>query len=142
MFGLYESAFGALTWGNILMLLIGGALIYLGIAKKIEPILLVPIGFGIFMVNLPIAGIMVYNPDGLPALGGLKDIAEGKIGVLNLIYYYGLNSEIIPLLIFLGVGTLMDFSPTISRPISLIFGGAAQLGVFVVFLIAFFSGLF
>jgi sodium ion-translocating decarboxylase beta subunit len=110
--------------------------------KKIEPILLVPIGFGIFMVNLPIAGIMVYNPDGLPAIGGLKDIAEGKIGILNLIYYYGLNSEIIPLLIFLGVGTMMDFSPTIARPISLIFGASAQLGVFVVFLIAYLSGIF
>ena len=62
MLGLYESAFGLITWGNIVMLIIGALLIYLGIAKKIEPLLLVPIGFGIFMVNLPIAGIMVYNP--------------------------------------------------------------------------------
>jgi sodium ion-translocating decarboxylase beta subunit len=142
MFGLYESALTQITLGNIAMLFIGVILIYLGIAKKMEPLLLVPIGFGIFMVNLPIAGIMTYTPEGLPALGGFKEIAEGKIGVLNLIYYYGLNTELIPLLIFLGVGTLMDFSPTIARPISLIFGAMAQLGVFVVFLVAHLSGMF
>jgi sodium ion-translocating decarboxylase beta subunit len=142
MFGLYESALGQIGLGNIAMLLIGAALIYLGIAKKMEPLLLVPIGFGVFMVNLPIAGIMTYTPEGLPAIGGLKEIAEGKIGVLNLLYYYGLETELIPLLIFLGVGTLMDFSPTIARPISLIFGATAQLGVFVVFLIAHLSGMF
>jgi len=142
MFGLYESALGQMTLGNLAMLLIGGVLIYLGIVKKMEPILLVPIGFGIFMVNLPIAGIMTYTPEGLPALGGVKEIAEGKIGILNLLYYYGLETELIPLLIFLGVGTLMDFSPTIARPISLVFGATAQLGVFVVFLIAHLSGMF
>ncbi len=142
MFGLYESALGQMTLGNLAMLLIGGVLIYLGIVKKMEPILLVPIGFGIFMVNLPIAGIMTYTSEGLPALGGVKEIAEGKIGILNLLYYYGLETELIPLLIFLGVGTLMDFSPTIARPISLVFGATAQLGVFVVFLIAHLSGMF
>jgi sodium ion-translocating decarboxylase beta subunit len=142
MFGLYESALTQLTSGNIAMLFIGAILIYLGIAKKMEPLLLVPIGFGIFMVNLPIAGIMTYTPEGLPAFGSFEEIAEGKIGVLNLIYYYGLNTEIIPLLIFLGVGTMMDFSPTIARPISLVFGATAQLGVFVAFLIAHLSGMF
>ena len=142
MFGLYESALAQLSLGNIAMFFIGGVLIYLGIVRKMEPLLLVTIGFGIFMVNLPIAGIMTYTPEGLPALGGLKEIAEGRIGVLNLIYYYGLDTELIPLLIFLGVGTLMDFGPTIGRPISLIFGATAQLGVFVVFLIAYLSGIF
>jgi oxaloacetate decarboxylase beta subunit len=142
MFGLYESAFGLISWGNLAMLILGALLIYLGIVKKIEPLLLVPIGFGIFMVNLPIAGIMVYTPEGLPAHGGLKEIASGEIGILNLLYYYGLESELIPLLIFLGVGTMMDFSPTISRPVSLIFGAAAQLGVFIVFIVAYVSGVF
>ena len=142
MFGLYESALGQITLGNMAMLFIGAILIYLGIARKMEPLLLVPIGFGIFMVNLPIAGIMTYTPDGLPAIGGLQEIAEGKIGILNLLYYYGLETELIPLLIFLGVGTLMDFGPTIARPISLVFGATAQLGVFVVFLIAHLSGMF
>lgn len=142
MFGLYESALGQITLGNMAMFFIGAILIYLGIARKMEPLLLVPIGFGVFMVNLPIAGIMTYTPEGLPAIGGLEEIAEGKIGILNLLYYYGLETELIPLLIFLGVGTLMDFSPTIARPISLVFGATAQLGVFVVFLIAHLSGMF
>jgi sodium ion-translocating decarboxylase beta subunit len=147
MFGLYEMAFGGLTWGNVLMLFIGGGLIYLGVARKMEPFLLVPIGLGIMMVNIPSAGLMVYAPAEpgaipLPASGGLKEIAEGKIGILNLLYRYGLESEIIPLLIFLGIGALSDFSPAIARPISFMFGATAQLGVFVVFLIAYLSGWF
>ncbi len=147
MFGLYESAFGALTWGNILMLLIGGTFIYLGIAKKMEPILLVPIGFGVLLVNLPFAGMMIYSPAGLPAEVGslgelIRAIGAGEIGLLNLLYTYGIESEVIPLLLFLGLGALTDFSPTVARPISFIFGATAQLGVFVVFLIAYLSGLF
>jgi len=147
MFGLYEMAFGGLTWANILMLFIGGGLIYLGVARKMEPILLVPIGLGIMMVNIPLTGLMVYAPAEpgaipIPASGGLKEIAEGKIGLLNLLYQYGLGSQIIPLLIFLGIGALSDFSPAIARPSSFMFGATAQLGVFVVFLIAYLTGLF
>ena len=124
MFGLYETAFGALTWGNILMLLIGGALIYLGIAKKMEPVLLVPIGFGIFMVNLPLGGLMVYTPQGVPAAmptleNLIKAIGDGQIGLLNVLYTYGIESELIPLLIFLGLGAMTDFTPTVARPLSL-----------------------
>ena len=147
MFGLYQTAFGVLTWGNILMLLIGGALIYLGIARKMEPILLVPIGFGVFMVNLPLGGLMIYTPEGLPAaVPTLSEligaIGEGKIGLLNVLYTYGIETEVIPLLLFLGLGALTDFTPTVARPISFIFGATAQLGVFVVFLIAHLSGMF
>jgi len=147
MFGLYDMAFGSMTWGNIIMLLLGGLLIYLGIAKDFEPLLLVPIGFGIIMVNIPLGGLMVYTPDGLPAesatLGQLlQDIADGKVGLMNVLYAYGVKSEIIPFLIFLGLGALIDFSATIARPISLFFGATAQLGVFVVFFIAYVSGLF
>ncbi|MFC1873561.1 sodium ion-translocating decarboxylase subunit beta [Chloroflexota bacterium] len=147
MFGLYESAFGLLTWGNILMLLIGGFLIYLGVAKKMEPILLVPIGFGIFAANLPIAGLMEYTAEGIPAEVDslselLSSIGSGKIGLLNVLYAYGIKTEAIPLLIFLGIGAMTDFSPTVARPISFLFGGFAQLGVFVVFIIAYATGLF
>ena len=147
MFGLYEMAFGGLTWANILMLCIGGGLIYLGVAKKMEPVLLVPIGIGIMMVNIPFAGLMVYAPAEpgaipLPASGGLKEIAEGKIGLLNLLYRYGLESTVIPLLIFLGIGAMSDFSPAIARPLSFMFGATAQLGVFIVFLIAYLTGWF
>ncbi len=147
MFGLYETAFGSLTWGNILMFFIAGLLIYLGIAKKMEPILLVPIGFGILMVNLPLGGLMVYTAEGFPAevptVGGLiKAIGDGEIGLLNLLYTYGIESEVIPLLIFLGVGAMTDFRPTIARPVSFLFGASAQLGVFIVFMIAYCSGMF
>jgi sodium ion-translocating decarboxylase beta subunit len=147
MFGLYEMAFGGLTWGNILMLLIGGGLIYLGVAKKMESFLLLPMGVGIILVNIPLSGLMVYAPAEpgvipLPASGGLKEIAEGKIGLLNLIYHYGLETEIIPLLIFLGLGAMSDFSPAIARPSSFMFGATAQLGVFAVFLIAYLTGWF
>ena len=147
MFGLYETAFGSLTYGNIIMFLIAGLLIYLGIAKKMEPILLVPIGFGIIMVNLPLGGLMVYSPEGFPAeVGSLSEliraIGNGEIGLLNVLYTYGIESEVIPLLIFLGVGAMTDFRPTIARPVSFLFGATAQLGVFVVFIIAYTSGLF
>jgi oxaloacetate decarboxylase beta subunit len=147
VFGLYESAFGVLTWGNIVMILIGAGLLYLGIAKKMEPVLLVPIGFGIIAVNLPIGGLMVFTPEGIPAevqtfTEAVKSIASGDLGVMNIFYTYGLESEVIPLLIFLGIGTMTDFTPTISRPLSMVFGGTAQLGISVAFLIAFFSGMF
>jgi sodium ion-translocating decarboxylase beta subunit len=147
VFGLYETAFGSLSWGNIIMFLIAGLLIYLGIAKKMEPVLLVPIGFGILMVNLPLGGLMVYSPEGFPAevptLGGLiQAIGRGDIGLLNVLYTYGIESEVIPLLIFLGVGAMTDFRPTIARPISFLFGATAQLGVFIVFIIAYTSGMF
>jgi len=147
VFGLYETAFGLLTPGNIVMLLIGGLLIYLGIGRKMEPILLVPIGFGVFMVNLPLGGLMIYTPEGFPAEVGtlhelIKAIADGRIGLLNVLYTYGIETEVIPLLIFLGVGALTDFTPTIARPISFLFGAIAQVGVFVVFLIAYLSGMF
>lgn len=147
MFGLYETAFASLTWGNVLMFFIAGLLIYLGIARKMEPILLVPIGFGILMVNLPIGGMMVYSAEGFPAevssLGGLiQAIGRGEIGLLNVLYTYGIESEVIPLLIFLGVGAMTDFRPSIARPISFLFGATAQLGVFIVFIIAAVSGLF
>jgi len=143
MFGWYE--WGGLYWGNYVMLLIGGALIYLGIARKMEPLLLVPIGFGIFLVNLPLGGVMVPLedvPEGWGLDEMLKGIGEGKVGILNLLYKYGIESEMIPLLIFLGVGAMIDFAPTIARPISFLFGGAAQLGVVVVFLIAYLAGWF
>jgi len=129
------------------MFFIGGLLIYLATAKKMEPVLLIPIGFGIFAVNLPLGGLMVYTPEGFPAEVAslselIKAIGEGKIGLLNVLYTYGIESEVIVLLIFLGLGAMTDFTPTIARPISFLFGAIAQLGVFVVFLIAYLSGMF
>ena len=144
---MYDMAFGSLTWGALIMIVLGGILIYLGIAKDFEPLLLVPIGFGMILVNIPLGGLMIYSPEGFPAESTtlsqlLQDIGDGKVGLLNVLFAYGIKTEIIPLLIFLGLGALIDFSPTIARPVSLFFGATAQLGVFVAFSIAYASGLF
>ena len=148
MFGLYQMAFGELTWGNLLMLFIGGGLVYLAIARKMEPMLFVPLGIGIIMVNLPLAGLMVYAPPAepgaipLPASGGLQEVAAREIGILNLLYQYALQSEILPLFIFLGIGAMTDFTPTIANPLSFLFGAGPKIGVFIIFLIAYLAGWF
>ncbi len=127
MFGLYESAFGALTLGNIVMLLIGGLLIYLGIARKMEPLLLVPIGFGVVLVNLP--------------MGGLMEVVDGEpVGLLVRVFRGGITTELIPAFIFLGLGAMTDFGPLIANPKTLILGAGAQFGVFFAFLMALLIG--
>jgi oxaloacetate decarboxylase beta subunit len=147
-------AFSSFTWGNILMLFIGGGLIYLGVAKKMEPVLLIPIGLGVIMVNIPLSGLMMHASPTEPGAvsmpvtvtGGITALEEaigsGKVGLLNVLFQFGIANEIIPLLIFLGVGAMSDFSPAMARPLSFIFGATAQLGVFIVFLVAYFTGLF
>jgi len=110
-----------------IMIVVACFLLYLGIAKKYEPLLLVPISFGILLVNLPLGGLMQPETNGL--LGGL--------------FYYlakGLELGIYPPLIFLGVGAMTDFGPLIANPITLLLGAAAQLGIFLTFIGAFFLG--
>jgi len=128
VFGLYESAFGALTWGNIAMLLIGGLLLYLGIARKMEPLLLVPIGFGVLLVNLPLGGLMEISAGGEP------------VGLLARVFRGGITTELIPAFIFLGLGAMTDFGPLIANPKTLILGAGAQFGVFFAFIIALLIG--
>jgi sodium ion-translocating decarboxylase beta subunit len=112
-----------LTIGNIVMWLIAFLFIYLAIMKNYEPLLLVPIGFGILVVNLPLTFLM----------------QEGQ-GLLWKFYHYGLEWEIIPPLIFLGLGALTDFGPMIANPKTLILGAGAQFGVYVSFFGALFLG--
>jgi len=127
VFGLYESAFGLLDWRSIVMLVIGGLLIYLGIARKMEPLLLVPIGFGVLLVNLP--------------LGGLMETVDGEpVGVIARVFQLGLVSEIIPVFIFLGLGAMTDFGPLIANPKTLVLGAGAQFGVFFALLLALLIG--
>ena len=114
---LEASGFAALTWQNIAMILVSFILFYLAIVKKFEPLLLLPISFGMFLVNLPLAGLM----------------DEG--GVINIMSY-GVKSNLFPCLVFMGVGAMTDFSPLIANPISLILGAAAQLGIYVAFIFA------
>ncbi len=105
-----------LEWGQVLMMLVGCLLIYLAIAKKFEPLLLLPIGFGAILTNIPLAGI------------------GGPEGILGLIYKAGIETGVFPLLIFMGVGALTDFGALIAMPSMLLLGAAAQIGIFLTLL--------
>ena len=119
---LEASGFAALTWQNLAMILVSFVLFYLAIVKKFEPLLLLPISFGMFLVNLPLAGLM----------------NEGGVDKGGIIYFmsYGVKSNLFPCLVFMGVGAMTDFSPLIANPISLLLGAAAQLGIYVAFIFA------
>ena len=106
-------------WNIIIMWGIGCLFIYLAIAKKFEPLLLLPIGFGIFIVNFPLVPLMGYS--------------DGHAELLQVFYHYGLQWEVIPCVIFLGLGAMTDFGPLIANPKTLLVGAGAQLGVFVTF---------
>jgi oxaloacetate decarboxylase beta subunit len=98
--------------GEVVMILVGGVLLYLAIARRFEPLLLVPIGFGAILSNVPVAGMA--GPDGL----------------LGYIYYVGIETGVFPMLIFLGLGALTDFGALIANPRTLLLGAAAQFGIF------------
>ncbi len=112
----------ALEPGQIVMLLAGGALIWLAVAKQYEPVLLLPIGFGCLLANIPLAGLA----------GG-----EGFLGVL---YEAGIRTELFPLLIFVGVGAMIDFSPLLAQPAMALLGAAGQFGIFGTLLLATLLG--
>ncbi|SHJ48699.1 sodium ion-translocating decarboxylase subunit beta [Thermoclostridium caenicola] len=117
------SGFANITWQQLLMIAISGILIYLAIVKGFEPLLLLPIAFGMLLTNLPLAELMLEE-------------ADGKTGGLLYYLYLGVKKGIYPSLIFLGIGAMTDFGPLIARPSSLFLGAAAQLGIYVAFLIA------
>ncbi|MBU3112478.1 sodium ion-translocating decarboxylase subunit beta [Clostridium lacusfryxellense] len=122
---LNESGFAALTWQQAVMIALACVLIYLAIVKKFEPLLLLPIAFGVLLANLPLTEIMNPPPKNSTEPGGL------------LYYLYmGVKLGIYPSLIFLGIGAMTDFGPLIARPSSLFLGAAAQLGVAIAFVIA------
>lgn len=111
---LFESGFAKLNVGNVIMFAISGSLIFLAIRKNYEPLLLIPIGFGIVLANFPLAEMGSY----------------GK-GIIGLIYEGGIKTELLPPIIFLGIGVLTDFRPLLSRPVTFLLGAAAQIGIFV-----------
>ena len=111
---LSRSGFANLGWGNWVMFLVAGILIYLAITKDYEPLLLIPIGFGAILANLPLAQMGSYGE-----------------GIIALIYQSGIKTELLPPIIFLGVGVLTDFRPLLGRPLTFLLGAAAQLGIFV-----------
>ncbi|MFZ7112777.1 MAG: sodium ion-translocating decarboxylase subunit beta [Desulfatiglandales bacterium] len=107
-------------WNIVVMWAVGCLFMWLAIAKKYEPLLLLPIGFGIFIVNFPLVPLMGWTEEG-----------HGQL--LRVFYHYGLEWEIIPCIIFLGLGAMTDFGPLIANPKTLLVGAGAQLGVFITF---------
>ena len=118
-----ESGFAALQWQNVVMFIVSFILIYLAIKKEFEPLLLLPIAFGMLLRNLPLTGLM--------------EVADPwqSSGVLAIMYN-GVKSNLFPCLIFMGVGAMTDFGPLIANPISLLLGSAAQFGIYVAFIVA------
>lgn len=130
------SGFASLSWQNWFMILVSFVLLYLAIVKKFEPLLLLPIAFGMLLVN--VYPDIMYDPLAIATPGGevLDPSAHWyDSGVLRLIYC-GVKSSIFPCLIFLGVGAMTDFGPLLANPSSLLLGAAAQLGIYVAFLIS------
>ena len=137
------TGFSIMGWETILMWLIAFLLLYLGIKKQYEPLLLVPIGFGVLLANLPGAGLGVVDSSLVMNLDGtymsLLDIAD-KHGIMNLLYFSLIKTGILPPIIFMGVGVLTDFGPMLRNLKLSLFGGAAQLGIFSVLIGAVLMG--
>ncbi|MHC1566377.1 MAG: sodium ion-translocating decarboxylase subunit beta [Candidatus Syntropharchaeia archaeon] len=128
MLPFFESGYEVIGWGELVMIGVGLFFIYLGIAKKFEPLLLVGIGFGILLANLPLGDMWSAA---VPPFGE---------GILQKIFSFGIAWELIPCLIFLGLGAMTDFSPMIANPKTLILGAGAQFGVYLAFFIALLLG--
>ena len=116
------AGFAYLHWSNPIMIAVGCLLLYLGIKKDFEPLLLVPIGFGAILVNIPLADLM------------------GKDGFLRIIYDAGVITELFPLLIFVGIGAMTDFGPVLENPYTFLLGAAGQCGIFLTLLLALALG--
>ncbi len=108
-----------LNWQQVVMWCIGGLLIYLAIRKDMEPTLLLPLGFGAILVNLPMSGAVTQVYDGI-----------AEIGVIDVLFDAGIANELFPLLLFVGIGAMIDFEPLLTNPKLMIFGAAAQFGIF------------
>jgi len=111
-----------LNWKMVVMMTVGGVLIYLAIAKDYEPVLLLPIGFGAILTNLPLTGI------------------TGEHGFLGIMYKAGIETELFPLLIFIGVGAMTDFGPLLENPKMAFLGAAGQFGIFGTLMLALTLG--
>jgi oxaloacetate decarboxylase beta subunit len=124
-------AIAGMTWQDLVMIAIGLILIYLAIAKEYEPTLLLPIGFGAILVNIPFTSAITQID---PATGEMVE------GVLDTFFKAGIATEIFPLLIFIAIGAMIDFSPLFRNPSLLLFGAAAQFGIFMTMIFASLLG--
>ena len=118
-----------ITWQQAVMWIIGGILIYLAIKKDMEPSLLLPMGFGAILVNLPFSGAVTQIYDKVK-----------EVGVIDVLFNAGIANELFPLLLFVGIGAMIDFGPLLSNPKLMIFGAAAQFGIFMTFSLAALLG--
>ena len=116
---LYQNAVDNFDYRMLIMWAIGGLLIFLAIKKNMEPTLLLPIGFGVILVNLPLSGVVDRVVNGLP-----------QEGALSILYKSGIANELFPLILFIGIGAMIDFGPIIANPKLMIYGAAAQFGIF------------
>lgn len=123
-----DSGFVALTWQSIVMMIVACILMYLAIAKKFEPLLLLPIAFGVLLANLPLTGLMA------------EPASANEAGGLLYYLYLGVKKGIYPSLIFLGIGAMTDFGPLIARPSSMLIGAGAQFGIATAFVVAIILG--
>ena len=110
--------------GNLVMMAIGGVLIYLAIAKEYEPVLLLPIGMGAILANIPLTGMGIGQEHGL----------------FDILYQTGISNELFPLLVFIGVGAMTDFGPLLENPITVLLGAAGQFGIFGTLIVAALLG--
>ncbi len=117
--------FTSISWQDVVMYAVGAALIWLAVAKQYEPMLLLPIGFGAILVNLPLSVVWEY---------------EGHAGFLKVLYDGGIANELFPVLIFIAVGAMIDFGPLFKNPFMIFFGAAAQFGIFATIIIATLLG--
>ena len=123
--------FMAVTWQQLVMYVVGALLIYLAIEKGYEPALLLPMGFGAILVNLPFSGVLNQN------IEGIGEVA----GIVQWLFEVGIEaSEAMPLLLFIGIGAMIDFGPLLSNPKMFLFGAAAQFGIFFVVVVAVLLG--
>ena len=145
------SNFGNIEWQMLVMWAIGGILIYLAIAKEMEPTLLLPMGFGAILMNLPAETVAIVESTGMKYYGeealqmienGTAERAfEGVQGVISGLFSIGIDfHELFPLLLFVGIGAMIDFGPVLSNPKLMIFGAAAQFGIFFTLFMATLFG--
>ncbi len=122
LLGLITSGISSLTPGNVVMMAVGGLLIYLAIAREYEPLLLLPIGMGAILANIPLTGMTEVD------------------GLFGILYAVGIDTELFPLLIFIGIGAMTDFGPLLENPYMVLLGAAAQFGIFATLLLALLLG--
>lgn len=108
------------TWQQLVMWVVGGGLIYLAIKHDMEPTLLLPMGFGAILVNLPLSGAVTQVING-----------ETEVGIIDVLFNNGIANELFPLLLFIGIGAMIDFGPLLTNPKMMLFGAAAQFGIFM-----------